>query len=145
MLNKVIIPPAHYPFYQRNAAIASAKFTVMRKLFIVLGCMAIMAISCQKEVQINKDTTGPVAQSRPVCGMEEAMARMTAEMREVTMTTSEGVQANELLLYLDFDGGIIRRGVANVTGTVSPILGNIIANCPAAPLTVQQKQELIDL
>ena len=76
----------------------------------------------------------------PVCGRDEAMARMTKEARDQMIASSTAFQASELMIYLNFDGATIRPGPENAGNLTSSI---VRCNCPAPTLTQAQKDEVI--
>ena len=76
----------------------------------------------------------------PVCGRDEAMARMTKEARDQMIASSTAFQASELMIYLNFDGATIRPGPENAGNLPSSI---VRCNCPAPTLTQAQKDEVI--
>jgi len=78
----------------------------------------------------------------PVCGRDEAVARMTKEARDQMIESSTAFQASELMIYLNFDGAIIRQGFENAGNFTSSIVSGI-RNCPAPTLTQAQKDEVI--
>ena len=85
-------------------------------------------------------------QQRPVCGMEEAMANLSPEMRQALISGAQRTeaQAGELLLYLDFDGATVFPGNANPAGNRSPLISGI-RNCPPPSLTAAQIETVIEL
>lgn len=80
----------------------------------------------------------------PVCGRDEAMARMTKEARDQMIESSMAFQASELMIYLNFEGAIIRAGFENAGNFTSSIVSGT-RNCPAPTLTQAQKAEVIKL
>ncbi len=118
----------------------------MKKLTVLSAILLLIGISCKKDArEVINNLKEPETQTKPVCGMEEAMARLSPEMRGAMQREAIQDQAAELLLFLDFDGAAIRRGFPNPTGSVSAIIGVFQANCPPPSLTDQQKQEIIEL
>ncbi len=119
----------------------------MKKIIIVFMWIVTILVSCKKETGNNEEFVKPEARKIPTCGMEEAMASLSPEMREAMLKSviRTEVQANELLLFLDFDGAVIRKGNANAMGIMSPIIRFSTANCPPPALTEQQKHDIVKL
>jgi hypothetical protein len=78
----------------------------------------------------------------PVCGTDQAMARMTKEARGQMIASSTAFQATELMIYLHFDGATIRRGFDSASNFTSSIVSGT-RNCPAPTLTQARKDEVI--
>lgn len=110
-------------------------------IFVFISCKKIAVENYQPNVE---ETT--LTQQRPSCGMEEAMSTMSPEMKSslVNSTRLADGQAGELLLFLDFDGAVVRAGFPNSSGYNSPIISGV-RNCPPSTLSELQKAEVIAL
>lgn len=119
----------------------------MNKLILVFGLIILSATACQKKSQLIYLEPGKEQQIIPVCGLEEAMAAMMPEFRnELARTATTTITAAELLLFLDFDGAVVRSGFGSAQGgnVTSPIVSGT-RNCPPPALTMQQQLEIIEL
>ncbi|OSZ76860.1 hypothetical protein CAP36_10515 [Chitinophagaceae bacterium IBVUCB2] len=116
----------------------------MKKIIILIGLILLLAPACKK--QTVEVTTQNNVEQRPVCGMEEAMASMSAEMRQDMRNESiqTEVAATELLLFLDFDGATVVSGFPSPTGYRSPLISGT-RYCPAPSLSAAQIEEVIQL
>jgi hypothetical protein len=121
----------------------------MKKLLFLISLSSLFMTACQKTVD------QPVAeniileqQEAPRCGMEEAMANMSAEMKQAMLnnTLKTDAQAAELLIFLDFDGATIRPGFGNAQGgfVTSPLVSGT-RTCSPPNLTTEQKNTIIEL
>ncbi len=122
----------------------------MKKLSFFI-CLAILLLSaCQKMVEKPKAEINSVEhQELPHCGMEEAMANMSSEMKHAMAKNSQNaatVQAGELLIFLDFDGAIVRPGFGSAQGgyVTSPLVSGT-RFCSAPSLTTEQKAAIVQL
>lgn len=115
----------------------------MRKLLSFLLIISLLNYSCKRDVNIVSKEEASV--QHPSCGMNEAMQKMLPEYRATMSRMAKTTAASELLLYLDFDGAVVRLGFPNSSGYSSPILGFGIANCPPCPLNAEQRNEVIRL
>ncbi|MDZ4796030.1 MAG: hypothetical protein SGI83_17250 [Bacteroidota bacterium] len=113
----------------------------MKKLLFLICLSSLFMTACQKTVD------PPVAenilqeqQKIPHCGMEEAMANMSSEMKQAMLSNRliSEAQAAELLIFLDFDGAIVRRENGNAQGgdVTSPLVSNT-RTCSAPNLTTE--------
>ena len=122
----------------------------MKRIFVLIVLLGVFAISCKKQTSAyisNEPVTGvDQAQQRPACGMEEAMAALSPEMKAALLNAANRTesQAAELLLFLDFDGAIVRAGFPNPTGYNSPIISGQ-RFCPPPSLNAEQEQAVIAL
>lgn len=117
----------------------------MKKLLLLIGLVVLLTTACKKQTEEVNNLT-KVEQQRPVCGMEEAMAGISAEMRQAMINESVKAesQAAELLLFLDFDGAVVFPGFPSPAGNRSPLLSGT-RNCPAPSLSAAQIEEVIEL
>lgn len=122
----------------------------MKKLSFFI-CLAIVLLSaCQKMVEKPKAEINSVEhQELPHCGMEEAMANMSSEMKNAIIRNSQNAvaaPAAELLIFLDFDGAVVRYGFgsAQFGNVTSPIVSGT-RSCPAPFLTTEQKAVIVQL
>jgi hypothetical protein len=115
----------------------------MKKIIIALACVTLTMTACKKE--LGTPIKEEPVQQRSFCAMEEAMAKMAPELKDalMNMPLMEN-QASEILIYLDFDGALVRRGNANPTGTFSPIISAGVINCPPPALSAQQIEQIVD-
>ncbi len=122
----------------------------MKKLLFLISLSSLFLTACQKTVDLPETENIMLEQQEvPRCGMEEAMTNMSVEMKQAMLsnTLKTDAQAAELLIFLDFDGAIVRRGNGNAQGgfVTSPIVGNGTFNCDAPNLTAAQKNIVIEL
>lgn len=121
----------------------------MKRIATLLPLIIFVLISCKKtaveDYQITVQET-PVAQQRPSCGMEEAMSSISPEMKTALLNSSNlaDAQASELLIFLDFDGAVVRPGFPNASGYNSSIISGV-RNCPPSPLSELQRAEVVAL
>jgi len=123
----------------------------MKKLLLSVGLVTLLNYSCKKETGAVKNAadlkkTAAEVQERPRCATEEVMASLSADMRNALARSAEtnASQATELLLYLDFDGAIVRPGFPNPTGYTSTIV-NGQRLCPASFLNPAQIATVIEM
>jgi hypothetical protein len=115
----------------------------MKKLSILIIPVMFM-LSCKKEVrQISVPALSDM-QSNPVCGVIGSQSNIPGEYRKGVETNIQGFTAPELLLFLDFDGAVVRRGFPNPTGSSSSIISFGIANCPSPLLSKVQIDSIVD-
>jgi hypothetical protein len=84
--------------------------------------------------------------SPPICGTETAMAKMPMEYKAMTMAAATVSQANELLLYINFNpgGSVVRPGFGNADTLTTPLVQQA-RFCPAPTLSQEQKDEIVRL
>ncbi len=82
-------------------------------------------------------------QSGPTCGTEQAMAKMPSDLKSLTAAAAVAVQADELLLYINFNqnGSTVRQGFGNADTLTSSIISGIRFLPP--PQLDQEKQDEI--
>lgn len=80
----------------------------------------------------------------PVCGRDQAMARMPKDKQAELIESSTTFQASELMIYLHFDGMTVLGGYENAGNHTSSIISGV-RTCPPATLTPAQKDEVIKL
>ena len=111
----------------------------MNKLFAPFAVVVLLTIT----ISVRSQT-----QEAPAwCGMDRAAAEMPSELQVGTSDSAAGfaLQSNELLLFLDFDGALVRRGFPNASGLVSRIIGVSAAFCPAPDMTATEKERVVEL
>ncbi len=121
----------------------------MKKLFVLIIMLGLIASSCQKQTNSDlkeSDTRDNLSRQRPVCGMDEAMARLSPEMKGALLNSTNRTesQAAELLLFLDFDGAVVRAGFPNPSGYVSPIIPGTRV-CPPPSLNAEQREAVVNM
>lgn len=121
----------------------------MKKLVFLFSLSTLFLIACRKTVNQPVTENSMLEQQEvPRCGMEEAMANMSAEMKQAILSNTQktDAQAAELLVFLDFDGALVRPGFGNAQGgNVTSPLVNSIRTCPPPNLTTDQKNTIIEL
>lgn len=105
----------------------------------ILGSIAFVLAFAFVATAQNEDTA-----TRPTCGTEQSMAKMPESARQYAIATSAAFRANELLLYLNFNGGTVRPGFGNADTLTSSIISGV-RFCPAPSLTQAQKDEIVRL
>src|SRR5690242_12838911 len=121
----------------------------MKKLLLAAGLLSMLIYSCKKEVRMKEDL-GKVSKTEETvkgltCGTDMAMANLSADQRiAMGKTAVTAVQSSELLLFLDFNGAIVRPGNANVTGTFSPLVPNQ-RFCPPSFMNQEQINAVVRL
>ena len=119
----------------------------MKKSVMTSWIAVILLTACQKRVEIPPTKNTSQEKQQPSrCGMKEAMANLSPEIRSALASKGEATtfQAAELLLFLDFDGAFVRPGFPNPTGSVSSIVTGV-RYCPQPSLTQAQIIEIIEL
>lgn len=116
----------------------------MKKLISIPAIFSVLFFSCQKEIKNSYKGAALVTQIRPACGTMEAMEKMPVKIKEqLSMSANRtAATASSLLIYLDFNGSVIYPGISGPDR--SPLI-NSIRVCPAAPLTVSQITEIVEL
>ncbi len=123
----------------------------MKKIFLLIIAFGFLFSSCKKveeakeegSVSINPEIEKSIA----TCGMEEVMANISPEFRNQIINRSKLItsQAPALLIYLDFDGATVRKGLPNATFYSSPIIRSSTVTCAPARLSEEQIQEIVQL
>lgn len=106
---------------------------------MIVTCALLVAVLTQT---INGQLNEP-DQSRPTCGTDTAMAKMAPAMKGAMMGSAMAAQAQELLLYINFNpnGSIVSPGFGDADLLRTPIV-NAQRFCPA-PLLDQARQDEI--
>ncbi len=121
----------------------------MKKLFFLIIMSSLFLTACQKTIDLPEtENTIQEKQEQLHCGMEEAMANMSAEMKQAMLSNSlkTDAQAAELLIFLDFDGAVVRPGNGTAQGSfVTSPLVNGIRTCSPPNLTTEEKNTIIEL
>jgi hypothetical protein len=121
----------------------------MKKLLFFICLSVLFLVACQKTVDPLTIQNSTVIQPELLrCGMEEAMANLSPEMKNAMARNAKTAtaQAGELLIFLDFDGAVVRPGYGSAQGgnVTSPLVNNT-KFCPASSLTIKQKAAIIEL
>jgi hypothetical protein len=85
-----------------------------------------------------------VAQGPVTCGTERATRDTALSFRQQAETLSVTPHASEILLFINFNGAVVRQGSENADTFTSSIISGI-RSCPAPSLTQAQKDEIVRL
>lgn len=109
---------------------------MIRLIFGLIGLTLVFTavVSAQKEA--------PPA--HPICGTDQAMEKIPHAARQDMIASSSVFRASELLLYLNFNGGMLRPGFGNAENLTSELVSRP-TGCPAPFLTQAQKDEIVRL
>ena len=126
----------------------------MGKLFTSAIAILFAATSCKKQIESQEQTAGQSKeQITASCGTDISKISPSgrARLRESNMGTT--FPASETLLYLDFDGAMVRPGFGGVgyssgtgqTSLYTSAIVNSLRSLPAAPLTPEQINQIVAL
>ncbi|WP_018626597.1 M57 family metalloprotease [Niabella aurantiaca] len=122
------------------------------KIFISLGWLLLFAVSCQKqEARFFPDDPSMASHKQQIakaplrCGVKFVAANAGAHTKMAAIQTAPmaSVPADELLVYLDFDGAAVSPGQPDATGYKSSIILRN-GNCPAPDLSRQQLDQIVE-
>jgi len=110
-----------------------------RHVFVSIGVVLALTLSGIAQTKFNSD--GP-----SWCGTERGSANISLEARKQMNATAAAFQANDLLLYINFNqtGTVVRQGFGNADTLTSSIISGS-RSCPPPSLTQEQKDEILRL
>ncbi len=122
----------------------------MKKVYVLLSVCIFVLNACQKN-SIESGAENVIAEiQQPLrCGMEEAMANVSPEFKNAMARNAQNNasgRAAELLIFLDFDGAVVRPGFGSAQGgnVTSPLVNNV-RFCAPSSLRQEQKDMVLEL